>query len=272
MSGSIIPTPAYKASEWYNFTTLVEKQRLGFISLSLTNYDNDSAPQIAAGSVVEISGSLFKFDSNDSIGGTPTSGQINYIMLEVSGSGDEQTVSGTWTTTAPSWNDAKQGWYDAGGNKRYAGGCYYDGTNYKLKFIYFDRDCGLEEQFIVPEMSHQSGTTSNQYGGITISNNGTGFLHVTLPHKAIVIELRIWTNGSLGTAGVQMRRGNLTDNNFVEMAKVTNTGADTSISYPEVDLENYFYWFRIDNTSGNVKTIYGMRVKVIKTIHRKERV
>ncbi|KPJ86337.1 MAG: hypothetical protein AMS17_12890 [Spirochaetes bacterium DG_61] len=136
MSGQIIPTPTYKGSEWYNFTTLVEKQRLGFIAFSLTNFDNESEPQIAAGSVIEISGSLFKFDSNDSIGGTPTSGQINYIILEVSGSGDEQTVSGSWTTTAPSWNDAKQGWYDATGNKRYVGKCYYDGLNYTDKVVY----------------------------------------------------------------------------------------------------------------------------------------
>jgi len=136
MSGSIIPTPAYKASDWQSFGTQVEKQRLGLIALSLTNYDNDSEPQIAAGSVVEISGSLFQFSSNDSIGGTPTTDSINYIMLEVSGSGDSQTVSGSWTTTAPTWNDAKQGWYDATGNKRYVAGCIYDGTYYNHKFLF----------------------------------------------------------------------------------------------------------------------------------------
>jgi len=136
MSGSIIPTPAYKATDWQSFGTQVEKQRLGFIAISLTNYNNDSVPQIAAGSVVEISGSLFIFESNDSIGGTPTSDSLNYVMLEVSGSGDSQTVSGSWTTTAPTWNDGKQGYYDATENKRCVGGCYYDGTNYTDKWIY----------------------------------------------------------------------------------------------------------------------------------------
>jgi hypothetical protein len=136
MSGSIIPTPDYKADNWQNHITQVEKQRLGFFALSLTNYDNNSVPQIAAGSVVEISGSLFQFSSNDSIGGTPSSDNVNYIMLEVSGSGDSQTVAGTWTTTAPTWNDAKKGYYDAGGTKRYVGECYYDGTNYQGKTVY----------------------------------------------------------------------------------------------------------------------------------------
>jgi len=148
MSGSIIPTPAYKASDWQNFGTQVEKQRLGFIALSLTNYDSNSEPQIAAGSVVEISGSLFIFESNDSIGGTPVSDSINYIMLEVSGSGDEQTVAGFWTTTVPTWNDAKQGWYDATGNKRYIAGCWYDGTNYRYKFL-FDKGRDILRKFVI---------------------------------------------------------------------------------------------------------------------------
>jgi hypothetical protein len=148
MSGSIIATPAYKAQDWQSFATQVEKQRLGFIALSLTNYDSNSEPQIAAGSVVEISGSLFKFDSNDSIGGTPTTGQMNYIMLEVSGSGDEQTASGSWTTTAPTWNDGKQGWYEATGNKRYVAGCCYDGTNYRHKFL-FDRGRDILRKFVI---------------------------------------------------------------------------------------------------------------------------
>jgi hypothetical protein len=136
MSGQIIPTPDYLDEEWFGIVDQIEKQRLGFLALSLTNYDNDSEPQIAAGSVVEISGSIFQFSSDDSIGGTPTSDQINWIMLEVSGSGDSQSVAGTWTTTAPTWNDAKQGWYDAAGTKRYVGKCYYDGTNYLQKMIF----------------------------------------------------------------------------------------------------------------------------------------
>ena len=136
MSGSIIPTPDYKAVDGQSFGTQVEKQRLGFIGLSLTNYDNNSVPQIAAGSCVEISGSIFQFPSNDTITGTPSSGNINYIILTVSGSGDSQTVEASWTTTAPTWNTSKQGWYDATNAKRYVGKCYFDGTYYTEKMVY----------------------------------------------------------------------------------------------------------------------------------------
>jgi len=136
MSGFIIPTPAYKAIDGQSFGTQVEKQRLGFIALSLTEYDNNSVPQIAAGSCVEISGSIFQFPSNDTITGTPSSGNINYIMLTISGSGDSQEIEASWTTTAPNWNTSKQGWYDATGAKRYVGKCYFDGTNYTYKSVF----------------------------------------------------------------------------------------------------------------------------------------
>ena len=140
MSGSIIPTPDYRAVDGQSFGTQVEKQRLGFIGLSLTNYDNNSVPQIAADSCIEISGSIFQFPSNDSITGTPSSGNINYIVLTVSGSGDSQIVTASWATgtppTAPTWNTSKQGWYDATNAKRYVGGCYYAGGNYTDKWVY----------------------------------------------------------------------------------------------------------------------------------------
>jgi len=136
MSGQIIPTPAYKAADGQSFGTQQEKGRLGIIPLSLTNYDNNSVPQIAAGSCVEISGSIFQFPSDDTITDTPSSGNINYIMLTVSGSGDSQTVEASWTTTAPTWNTSKQGYYDATGAKRYVGKCFFDGTYYTQKMVY----------------------------------------------------------------------------------------------------------------------------------------
>jgi len=161
MSGSIIPTPAYKAIEWSSFVTQVEYQRRGFISLSLTNFDNNNLPQIAVGSCVEIEGALFAFPSNDSIGGTPSVG-INYIMLEVSGQGASQIVNGVWTTTAPTWFDSRQGWYNATGTKRYAGGCYYDGSNYTKKFIYFER--------IIREYNLDNAiVTESKIGALTVS-------------------------------------------------------------------------------------------------------
>lgn len=266
MSLAIIPT-VDKGEDWETTWPQIEYARKGMLGLSLTNYDNDSLPQIASGSWVEVAGSIYKATSNESISGSPTSDSINYIKMVPGGSGDTAYVTPTWTTSAPTWSDAYQGWYD--GTSRYVAGCFYDGTNYKLKFIYFDRDCGIEEQYCVPELSERGGAgNSNDYGSISLGTNDTAFLHITLPHKAVITELRIWTSASLGTNGVRMRRGSLTDNSFDEMAQVTDTGADTSISYPEVDRENYYYWFRID--SATTQTIYGIRVKYVTAIHRKE--
>lgn len=111
----------------------IEKQRLGYQAISLTNFDNDSEPQIASGSKVEIGGALFEFTSNESITGWGSIGNNNdvYIKLVVSGT----SVTAEFTTTAPSWSTSKQGWYDS--LDRYIGGLYKDGSgNYTEKFLY----------------------------------------------------------------------------------------------------------------------------------------
>jgi hypothetical protein len=146
MSGSIIPTPAYKAEDWQDFITQVEYARKGMMGLSLTNYDNNSLPQIASGSWAEVAGSIYKWTSNDSISGSPSSGNINYIALIPGGSGSSAYVTPTWTTTAPVWSDAHQGWYD--GTSRYVGGCWYDGTNYRHKFL-FDKGRDVLRKFVI---------------------------------------------------------------------------------------------------------------------------
>jgi len=128
MSGIIIPTPAYKAVDWITFVTQVEYARRSFFDLYLTNYDNDSEPQIGSSSRIEIEGALFAFASNSAIGGTPSAG-TNYIMLEVSGEGASQTVDAVWTTTPPTWFGTRGGWYNATGTKRYVGMCEYDGAS-----------------------------------------------------------------------------------------------------------------------------------------------
>lgn len=133
MSGSIIFTPAVGA-DWVNAWQQVEYARKGKLGLSLTNYDNNNLPQIASGSWAEVAGSIYQWSANDSISGTPSSGNINYIKLVPGGSGDSAYVTPTWTTSAPTWSDTYQGWYD--GTSRYVAGCYYDGTNYTGKWVY----------------------------------------------------------------------------------------------------------------------------------------
>jgi hypothetical protein len=100
--------------------------------MSFSNMNNTSEPKIQAGSVVEIAGSLYRFDSEESAtgwGGISNSTQA-YMRLVPSGS----SVSAEWTTTAPTYRDDLQGWYDSGTNKRYALKCYKDSSgNYSQK-------------------------------------------------------------------------------------------------------------------------------------------
>jgi len=108
----------------------IEKQRLGYQAISLTNFDNDSEPQVCAGSTIEIAGALFEFTSNESITGWGAIGNNNdvYIKCVVSGT----SVTAEFTTAAPTWSESKQGWYV--GLDRYIGGLYKDASgNYTKK-------------------------------------------------------------------------------------------------------------------------------------------
>jgi len=114
------------------YANQIAKQRLGYQAISLTNYDNDLEPQIAAGSKVEIGGALFEAVSDENISGWAgiSNSSHVYIKLIVSGA----TATAEFTTDAPTWSTSKQGWYD--GDDRYIGGLYKDASgNYYNKFL-----------------------------------------------------------------------------------------------------------------------------------------
>ncbi len=121
----------------------VDLQRVTFQGLSLTNYDNTSLPAIAAGSLVEAGGTLFKFAIEEAITGwgaisndTPA-----YIKLVPAGT-DPDTVTAEFTDTAPTWSDAKQGWYGtaAAANHRYVATLTkIDAATYAAKDVYNGR-------------------------------------------------------------------------------------------------------------------------------------
>jgi len=117
--------------------TALEKQRLGYQAISLTEFDTDNEPEIAAGSKVEIGGALFEFSALESITGWAGIGNSNdvYIKLVVAG----VAVTAEFTTSAPTWSTSKQGWYDA--LDRYIGGLYKDASgDYTAKYLYEGRD------------------------------------------------------------------------------------------------------------------------------------
>jgi len=121
-----------------NLTSLMDtldRQRRGYQAISLTHYDDALEPKIAAGSIVEIGGALFKCESDESISGWAGIGNDNDVYIKLVPSGT--TATAAFTTAAPTWSTSKQGWYV--GNDRYIAGLYKDaGGNYTQKHLYRD--------------------------------------------------------------------------------------------------------------------------------------
>ena len=115
--------------------TQLERQRAGYIQLSLTNFTNDDEPTIAAGSVVEISGTLYSVTGNESITGWAgvSNGPV-WIKLVPDGT---EPFTAEYTDVAPTWFDAKQGWYDGTGTDRYVAGLTKTGASgYAQKYVF----------------------------------------------------------------------------------------------------------------------------------------
>ena len=114
MSGTKVNDYSIGDSNIQSVMLTLDKAFKGFHQASLTNYNTTDESAIAAGSVVEVNGALYKFDSDESITGSPSDGTV-YIYLVPSG----DTVTAAYTNTAPTWSDSKQGWYGTGGNANY---------------------------------------------------------------------------------------------------------------------------------------------------------
>lgn len=109
----------------------------GQCQVTLTEMSTTTVPKIAAGSWIENNGTLFKFDSDETLTGSPLNG-IVYIRIVPS----TTTCTAEMTNTAPTWSDSKQGWYGTGGaaNYRYIGGIWIKyGSGYFGKFTYQNR-------------------------------------------------------------------------------------------------------------------------------------
>jgi hypothetical protein len=102
-------------------------------TLTLTNYNNTTVPAIAAGSAIEVNGTLYKADTEEAISTTDpvTSATVAdgtvYVVI-VPGA---TTATAAFTATAPTWSDSKQGWYGTGdyANYRYAEYQLYKATS-----------------------------------------------------------------------------------------------------------------------------------------------
>jgi len=280
MSGVILPTPAYKAEDWQGFITQVAKQRIGFMSLSLTNYDNNLEPQIAIASVVEINQSLFRFMEDTPIIGTPSSGVMNYIVLIPSGSGEDQIASPNWTTVAPYWKDTRQGWYSVSGTQRYVARCWYDGTYYTQKRVLGGwrrkvREDHVDDDGTINTVSSSCGLEDAITKYVTLSEAegnsglvaGTYYL-VNFPHGAILNQAKIQCYEVGGNLNFYLHRKAFNESSNPSTTQIDSwTGsryvATHTISDTTIDNDtNMGYWFHWTAGSGSSHGVYGVSFRL----------
>lgn len=110
----------------------LDKTRKGLNDISLSNFENDSAPVVEIGSIFENLGSMYKIETATE---TPTgygsvSNSAKFFLYYDSSAG-----SFIYLSTAPTWNAQYQGWYN--GDDRALFGMYKDsgGTLYQGKYL-----------------------------------------------------------------------------------------------------------------------------------------
>jgi hypothetical protein len=129
--------PVSVAADWETLLNVNAAGNVGYNAITPTNWDAGTlAPAIAAGSMIEINGSIAYFQNQEAIGGIQTG--LNYLQFVVSGT----TVTPSWTLTAPGWNAAKAGWF-VGSNRASGHVCYQSGGAYTDKYNMPDSPMGI---------------------------------------------------------------------------------------------------------------------------------
>lgn len=208
MAGSIVSGYGVGDQDIEDLMLSTDAQRKGYCGVSLTNYDNTTVPAIAAGSVVEDNGALYKFSTEESISGSPADGTI-YIMLVPSGS----SITAEFTATAPTWSDDKQGFYGTGGNanNRYLPfKMIKSGTSYskKVRFQLTNDPLDKEESFNVVDCYVQNpvdqGTLLSSFTNSSGYPSTGGIFTVTKP---CVAYLRLVYNSLASSGGPNTNTG-----------------------------------------------------------------
>jgi hypothetical protein len=145
-------------------TVTAFNSKLGYNGISLSNRDNDSEPVIYGGSTVEISNSIFIFNSNESITGwsSITTGSTAYVKLTPAGTAGTQTVTAGWASTAPTYIAAKGGFYlSAGSDIRYvASAIKHSATEYGFKQKLMGENSTTTGGTIITEVTFSSSPTN----------------------------------------------------------------------------------------------------------------
>ena len=123
MAGTLVQTPSNGAADYTDFLAQMERVKKGFFNIDFTTLsDGSTAPEIKAGSWIEVDGNIYKFTSAEAITGWAGIATSTPCYVKVTPSGTSITAS--FTTDAPTYTDLKNGWYS--GNDRYILWLYKD--------------------------------------------------------------------------------------------------------------------------------------------------
>ena len=98
-----------ETADWQALLAKLTKVSGGMMLARLTNFENTSEPQVAAGSRFEINGSYYEVTSNESITGwAALAVGVVYIYAVPAGA----AASFIFSATAPTYDTAKGGWFN----------------------------------------------------------------------------------------------------------------------------------------------------------------
>jgi hypothetical protein len=132
MAGSKLNTYGVGDVNLTNLMQVLDATRLGFSAIELTEWTTTTVPKIAAGSKVEVNGAMYKFDSDETITGSPSDGLV-YIKVVPSG----DSITAEFTNTAPTWRNDLHGYYESAVSvNRYVATVQKATSSYTRKRVY----------------------------------------------------------------------------------------------------------------------------------------
>ena len=280
MACTIVSTPATGAADWTGWITQQGLTDRGFMRASLTNFAASAASSVAAGSVMELAGSIYSFTETaiSLAAGTASAAVAVYYTVIPAVGGTTCTV--VMDDTAPTWVDGKQGWYaSAASLTRYIGGTYLASiTSFSGKWLY-SRDTAPSRMRVTKNnaqtISHNT-TTIIQYDDEDFDNLGefasytftakeAGYYFVAGGLESVAVawgvddiwQIRLYKNGAIysygsrnsGAAETYVQKSILSDiiklgaTEYIDIRCYHNQGGDVNTS--AVAAANYFSVYRL---------------------------
>lgn len=216
-------------------------------SITLTNWDaTTTAPDVAAGSLIEANGVFYDVTTDTSIGVTGASPGTNYLTFD-----DTSPYAFEWVDTAPTWSDTLNGWY-VSGDRALGHQCEWDGSTafsdkYRLtngsRDIFAPSGYSIQDNVVFDYITISSGSvlTDHYYLpagyiqlGVISGNPAVGAeVRLVCANSAVTAYVIAGTMEAAISAGDSFGLGGLISNGknyYVYVADATST-AEVTIQY-----------------------------------------